>query len=322
MRDYLLRRLYQTVIVLLVVTSLVFIMFRMMPGDPTVMMIDQSLDEVARHQLLVEWGLDAPLYQQYLIYLKNILHLNLGISFYYKRPVWDVIYSTLWNTIVLMGTALSFAIGIGVVLGAYFGWNRGSWSERLGLVMALFLRSTPIFWLGIIILMVFTYWLCLFPTGGMRSIGYSAPNLFWTYFSFDFLHHMFLPFLTALLYFFADPLMVMRTSMLEVRGEDFLEFVESIGIPKAALMRHCARNSLLPVVTFISVMIGFVLGGQVLLETVFAWPGMGREMVLSIDRRDYPVAQASFLIMSIVAILMNFFVDIIYSYLDPRIKYA
>ncbi len=322
MRGYLVRRLYQTIIVLLVVISLVFVLFRMLPGDPTAMMIDQTLDEAAQQRLLVEWGLDAPLYQQYLVYLKNLLHLNLGVSFYYRRPVWDAIHSTLWNTIVLMATAMSIAVGVGIVLGTYLGWKRGSRRERFGLVIALFLRSTPIFWLGIIILMIFTYWLHLFPTGGMRSIGYSASNLFWTYFSVDFLRHMLLPFSTAMLYFLADPLMVMRTSMLEVRGEDFLEFGESIGLSEAALMRHCARNALLPVVTFVAVMVGFVFGGQVLLEVIFAWPGMGREMVLAIDRRDYPVAQASFLIMSTMVILMNFLVDIVYSHLDPRIKYA
>src|SRR4030042_4946460 len=182
MRDYLIRRLYQTIIVLWVVISIIFILFRLLPGDPTAMMIDQSLDEIARQRLLEEWGLDAPLFQQYLIYLKNILRLNLGVSFYFRRPAMDVLYPTLWNTIVLMGTAMAFAVGFGILLGTYLGWKRGSVAERFGLVLALFLRSTPIFWLGILILMIFTYWLHLFPTGGMRSVGYSASSLLGTYF--------------------------------------------------------------------------------------------------------------------------------------------
>jgi peptide/nickel transport system permease protein len=322
MRKYLIRRFFHTIIVLLVVMTILFVLFRMLPGDPTAMMIDQSLDEVARKQLLVEWGLDAPLYQQYLIFLKNLSHLNFGISFFYQKPVWQALYSTLWNTIVLMGTAMSIAVGVGIFLGAYLGWKRGSRRERFGLVIALILRSTPIFWLGIIILMIFSYWIALFPTGGMRSIGYSASNLFWTYFSLDFLFHMFLPFLTATLYFLADPILVMRTSMLEIRGEEFLEFLESIGLPQRSIRMHCTRNALLPVVTFVALMVGFVFGGQVLLEYIFSWPGMGREMLLAIERRDYPVAQGSFIIMSSIVILMNFLVDILYSYLDPRIKYA
>ena len=322
MRDYLIRRFYQTIIVLFVVTSLLFVLFRIMPGDPTAMMIDQVLDEAARQQLLKEWGLDAPLYKQYLVYFKNFIRLDFGMSFHYEQPVWKAIGHTLWNTIVLMGAGISFAVGIGIFLGIYLGWRRGSKRERFGLVIALFIRSTPIFWLGIIILMVFTYWLGLFPTGGMRTVGYPASNLFQVYFSLDFLYHMTLPFFTAMLYFMADPLMIMRTSMLEIRGEDFLGFVESIGLPKIALQLHCARNALLPVVTFVALMAGHVFGGVVLLEIIFGWPGMGREMVLSIERRDYPVAQAAFMIMATIVILANFLVDILISYLDPRIKYA
>jgi len=221
-----------------------------------------------------------------------------------------------------MGTGISMAVGIGVLLGAYLGWRRGSRLERFGLILALILRSMPIFWLGIILLMIFTYWLTLFPTGGMRSTGYASSNLFWTYFSLDFLYHMVLPLLVAALHYLPNPLMVMRTSMLEIRGEDFLQFAESIGLPESALMRHCAKNALLPVVTFVALMAGFALGGQVLLEFIFAWPGMGREMLLAIERRDYPVAQGSFIILSTLVIFMNFLVDILYCYIDPRIKYA
>lgn len=322
MREYFIRRLYQTIIVLFVVTSLLFLLFRIMPGDPTAMMVDQALDESAQQQLLKNWGLDAPLYKQYFIYFKNLLHFDFGLSFYYQKPVLKAIASTIWNTMVLMGTGLSFAIGIGIMLGTYLGWRRGSKRERFGLVLALVIRSTPIFWLGIIILMIFSYWLSLFPSGGMRKVGYSASNLFQIYFSLDFLYHMALPFLTALLYFMADPLMIMRTSMLEIKGEDFLGFLKSTGLSNIALQRHCARNALLPVVTFVAVMSGYIFGGVVLLEVIFGWPGMGREMVLSINRRDYPVAQASFLIMATMVITANFIVDIVIGYLDPRIKYA
>ena len=117
-------------------------------------------------------------------------------------------------------------------------------------------------------------------------------------------------------------MMVMRACMLEVKGEDFLEYLDALGLPERDRMRHCARNAMLPVVTFASIMVGFVFGGQVLLEIVFAWPGIGREMVLAIQRRDYPVAQATFIVMSVMVILMNFVVDLLYSYLDPRIRYA
>ncbi len=322
MNKYLLRRIYQTVLVLLIVVTIVFVLFRLLPGDPTDMMVDQSFDEVTRKRLLAEWGLDAPLHEQYFVFIKNLLWFNFGESFYYRVPAGKAIYLCLWNSIVLMGTAMAMSLSAGFVLGIYLGWRRGSRRERFMLVFAMFLRATPIFWSGIILLMILTYWAALFPTGGMRSLGYSAKNLFWTYFSFDFLYHWFLPFLTATLHFMVDPLMVTRTSMLEVKGEDFLEFGQSLGFSEMALMRHCGRNALLPVVTYTAIMMGFVFGGQVLLEVIFAWPGMGREMVLAIERRDYPVAQASFLIMATVVILMNFVIDLLYGYLDPRIKYG
>jgi len=321
MRKYAIRRFYQTIIVLWVVMSLLFILFRMMPGDPTSMLVDESLDEIARKKLLVEWGLDAPLYVQYFVFLKNLAQFNFGVSFFYRTPVWESLYSPLFNSMVLMGTGLFTAIGLGIVLGAYLGWKRGGKLERFGLIFSLMLRSTPIFWLGIIVLMIFAYWLALFPTGRMRVTGYAADNLLQTYLSLDFLWHMALPLLTAILHFLSDPLLVMRTSMLEVRGEEFLEFLKSIGLPERSLIRHSMKNALLPVVTFIALSVGFVFGGQVLLEVVFAWPGMGREMLLAIERRDYPIAQGSFILMSSMVILMNFVVDLLYGYLDPRIKY-
>lgn len=321
MRKYVIRRFYQTIIVLWVVMTIMFVLFRLLPGDPTSMLINQSLDEVARHKLLVEWGLNAPLYQQYFIFLKNLLHLKFGESFFYRIPVWQAIYLPLCNSIVLMGMGMTLAIGLGILFGAYLGWKRGGKVERFGLVFTLMLRSTPIFWLGIIMLMIFSYGLGLFPTGMMRSIGFFGGTLFSTYFSTDFLWHLALPLLTAMLYFLADPLLVMRTSMLEVRGEEFLEFIESLGIAERSLVRHSMRNALLPVVTFVALSVGFVFGGQVLLEVVFAWPGIGQEMLMAIERRDYPVAQGCFIIMSSMVILMNFIVDLIYGYLDPRIKY-
>jgi peptide/nickel transport system permease protein len=319
---YVIRRLLQTLVVLFAVITIVFVLFRLLPGDPTSMLVDQSLDELARQRLLVEWGLDKSLFVQYLTFLKNIASFNFGLSFYYQAPVWQAIYTAWWNTVVLMGIAMIIAFVAGVVIGAYLGWWRGSTSERVGLATALCLRSMPIFWLGILVLMVFSYWLHLFPTGGMRQVGYHSTSLIGTYLSFDFMLHLALPLLTAALYFVADPMMVMRACMLEVKGEDFLEYLDALGFSERDRMRHCARNAMLPVVTFASIMVGFVFGGQVLLEIVFAWPGIGREMVLAIERRDYPVAQATFIVMSVIVILMNFVVDILYSQLDPRIRYA
>ena len=321
MRAYLTRRIGHTLLVIWVVLSLIFIMFRLLPGDPTSMMVDQNLDEAARQHLLEDWGLTGSLWQQYFAYLINVVQFKFGDSFFYRMPVWQAIGSNWWNTVVLMGAAMVIALFSGVVIGAYLGWRRGSGAERAGVVLALVLRSTPIFWLGILFLMVFAYWLQVFPTGGMRSTGQSSASLLETYLSWDFAFHMVLPLFTASLYYFADPMMVMRTCMLEVKGEDFIDYLEALGLPERRRIWHCGRNAILPVATFTSVMVGFVFGGQVMLETVFSWPGIGREMVLAIERRDYPIAQASFLIIAVVTIAMNFVVDMLYFALDPRIRH-
>ena len=157
MNKYLIRRLYQTVLVLLIVVTIVFVLFRLLPGDPTDMMVDRSFDEVTRQRLLAEWGLDAPLYEQYIVFLKNLFQLNFGESFYYRVPAGTAIYLCLWNSIVLMGTAMAMSLSTGFVLGIYLGWRRGSRRERFTLILAMFLRATPIFWLGIILLMILTF---------------------------------------------------------------------------------------------------------------------------------------------------------------------
>src|SRR5690606_35395629 len=143
-RAFLIRRLVQTLLGLFVVVTLMFVLFRLLPGDPTAMLVDQSLDKLARQRLTVEWGLDRPLFEQYLTFLKNIATLNFGLSFYYRAPVWTSLAAAWWNTAVLMGFAIVIALTVGIVAGAYLGWRRGSNTERTGLVIALLLRSTPI----------------------------------------------------------------------------------------------------------------------------------------------------------------------------------
>jgi peptide/nickel transport system permease protein len=144
------------------------------------------------------------------------------------------------------------------------------------------------------------------------------PQLLWTT---DFLRHLVLPFVCASLYLMPEPLMIMRTSTLEVKGEDFLELLKAKGMSEAGVIRHAARNSLLPVISWTTLMASFAFGGQVLLEVVFSWPGVGREMVMAVSRQDFPVAQATFFLMAFVVIVMNFILDMVYGYLDPRIVY-
>jgi peptide/nickel transport system permease protein len=188
-------------------------------------------------------------------------------------------------------------------------------------MVPLAIRSLPDFLLGILLLMIFTYRLGWFPGGGMR--GYQLQDLPFLQLLVtpDFLRHLFLPFLCATLSLLPEPLLIMRTSTLETRGEEFLELLKAKGHSDLGVLRHAARNSLLPVVSWTSLMVSFAFGGQILIETVFSWPGVGREMVLAVSRLDYPVAQAAFFLMAVVVIVVNFVIDLVYGYLDPRITY-
>jgi peptide/nickel transport system permease protein len=268
-----------------------------------------------------QWGLDRPLFEQYLLYMGNLLQGKLGISIFYKVPVWEVLMPRLVNTLILMGTSMVGAVLLGGVLGAYLGWRRGSGSEKGWVVAILFMRSIPIFWMGILLLMVFTYWLRLFPGGGMHRTGFMADSFLGNYLNVDFLNHLALPFLCSLLYNIGDPLMIMRSSMLEVKGEDFLTLLQAKGLSESSVMRQCARNAILPLATYVGVLAGYAFSGQVLLETVFAWPGLGREIVWAVFKRDYAIVQGSFVLMAFVVVVTNFLVDLSYGFLDPRIVY-
>ena len=322
LRAYILRRLFQMAITLWVLTTLLFFMFRLLPGDPTLMYIDAGLSLEAQAAVREQFGLDKPLWEQYLLYFGNVLRGEFGRSFFYRVPVGDIIGEKLLATVLLMGTSVLIAFLLGAVGGAFLAWKRGSKLELGGLVGALLLRSAPEFWTALMALMIFSYWLGWFPIGGMRTPGQELPTALQKYLSVDFLHHLVLPVLVGAGYSLATPLLVMRNSMLEVVGEDFVEMARAKGLTERQVMfRHAMRNALLPVVTVLTLMIGFSVGGQVLVETIFRWPGMGREIVLSVQRHDYPTAQAAFLVLGVMVIIMNFITDLLYGWLDPRVTY-
>jgi peptide/nickel transport system permease protein len=320
-REYLVRRLGHMLLVLWAVVTLMFFLFRLSPGDPVAILVGAELPVAAQEQLRRDWGLDEPLVVQYVRYLGNLVQGNFGWSFFYSRPVASVMGEPLRNTMILMVPAAVIALLISIPLGALFGWRRGRLLERLGVMLPLGIRALPDFLLGILLLMAFTYGLGLFPVGGMRSPLLQDVPFPWFLFTADFLRHFALPFACATLSLLPEPLMIMRTSTLEVKGEDFLELLRAKGHSQVGLLRHAARNSLLPVVSWASLMGSFAFGGQILIEVVFAWPGIGREMVVAVSRLDYPVAQACFFLMAVVVIVLNFVIDVLYGYLDPRITY-
>ena len=308
-------------LVLWVVLTLMFFLFRLTPADPVAILVGAELPAEAQAQLRREWGLDASLPVQYVRYLGNLVQANLGWSFYYSRPVSEVLGEPLRNTLVLMVPSALVALLVSIPVGAVLGWWRGRLVEKVGVLLPLAIRSLPDFLLGIVLLMIFTYGLGWFPVSGMRSAQYQDLPFATLLVTSDFLRHLFLPFVCATLSLLPEPLLIMRTSTIETRGEEFLDLLKAKGHSELGVLRHAARNSLLPVVSWGSLMVSFAFGGQILIETVFGWPGLGREMVQAVSRLDYPVAQAAFFLMATVVIVVNFVVDLVYGYLDPRITY-
>ena len=322
MPGYIFRRCIQMLFSLAIVATIIFFLFRLMPGDPTAAMVDPSIPREAREALIAQYGLDQNLWVQYKVFFGDLLKLDFGNSFYYKRSVTDILGDKLAATLILMFAAMIFAYGFGIFGGAWMAWRRGSFLESSAITFALVFRSAPTFWVGIIFIYFFSVKLGWFPSSGIRSPGAEANNMFQLFFSWDFVYHLILPAIVASLLFLATPLLIMRNTMLEVLGEDFIEMARAKGLKeKVVLYRHAARNALLPVVTAGALFVGSAVGGQVLLEYVFSWPGLGQEIVLSAQRHDYPLAQGSFIIMAALVMIMNLVADILYAYLDPRISY-
>ena len=317
---YLLRRLLQALLALFIIATLLFFLFRLGLPDPTAALITEGLSLEEREMVRARFGLDRPLFEQYLIYLGNIVQGEFGFSFSYRAPVADIIWERLANTLVLMLSAILIAYAIGVPLGAWLSWRRGSGTDTAGIILGLMFRSAPMFWTGMMAILIFGVSLGWFPTSGMRTLPYEATGFFDKIFTLDFLAHLILPALIVALYYLGSPLLIMRNTMMEVYGEDFIEMARAKGLPERRILyHHAARNALLPVVTQLAVTIGLAAGGQVVVEVVFSWPGLGREILNAVRTSDFPLAQASFLIMAAFVITLNLLVDILYTTLDPRV---
>lgn len=320
--NFFIRRTLQLFVTLWAVATALFMLFRLMPGDPTSYIISPQMSPEVRQRIIESYGLNDPLWEQYIKYIQNLATLELGQSFHSNEPVASILANYLPNTLILMLTAFFIAYMIGVTLGVYTGWYRGTRFEKTAVVTALIGRSIPSFWVGILVLWVFGAGLGVIPMAGMTSMG-SNPSGFWDMvFSVDFLQHLLAPVLVLAFYYMGYPLLIMRNSMLEVLSQDFIELARAKGLTERSIMfRHAARNAMLPVLTAAAIAIGFAIGGSVLIETVFGWPGIGREMIRAVLRRDYPVAQGTFLVLAMSVVIMNFVADLLYGVLDPRVTY-
>lgn len=320
-RRYLLRRLILFFFVIVAVLTIMFGLFKLLPGDPTAIFVDSNFSQEMIERQREAWGLDDPMHVQYVRYMVNMLTFDFGNSFFQNQPVSEIIIEKLSNTLVMIVPAVLLSVVLGAVIGAWLGWRRGGRSEGAGVFILLAMRSTPSFFVGIVALMVFSYWLGWFPPGGMVAIGNWQEGFWNNIFTLDFLHHLFLPMIVLMTREITHPALLLRSTMLEVRGSDFLDILRAKGLPERRIMVHCTRNALLPLVTDVAVMMGFIFQGQVLLEIIFAWPGIGRELVAALNDLDYPVVQAAFFVMALTILLFNLIADLLYGFVDPRVVY-
>ena len=321
MLDYIIRRFIYTLITIFAVATILFVLFRMLPGEPTMQVISPAMDPAVQERMKDAFGLNEPLWKQYLIYMKNLVTLEWGRSFVSAQEVTDILGYRFWNTVLLMAAGMCMTLVLGIGMGIIMAWRRNGPVDLIGTVVGLIFQAAPPFITGLLLLMVLSYRLGLFPTGGMYAPGGRPDGIIDLLTTADFWHRLVLPTLTVGMYYIATPMLIMRDSMLEVLGSDFIELARAKGLKSRVIMlRHAARNALLGVVTIAGIMIGFAIGGQVVVESLFSWPGMGQLMVESAAQHDYPVAQGTFLMLAILVISLNFLTDVLYSYLDPRIK--
>jgi len=323
MRDYIIKRLCITILTLFIVIMINFFLFRVMPANPVDIMLNpmmsgERMSGEAREALIHDLGLDRPLWMQFAKYLQDVLTFNFGYSFLLPRPVITIISERLVNTIVLMLTGNILSILLAVVLGVVAAWKRGTKTDVAFLISALTFSSMPIFWVGGILILIFSVHFDMFPMFGTITIGVHT-NIF--SYIFDYAHHLFLPMITMALANFGGLFLIMRSSLLDVFTEDYILTAKAIGLSNRTIMfKNALNNAMLPLITIVAIRLGFMISGSLLTETVFSWPGLGLTIYQAVNQRDYPVLQGAFLIITILVVLSNFVADIIYGYADPRVR--
>ena len=304
MLPYIIGRVLQAIVSMLVVISIVFVLARL-SGNPIHLLLDvnatpQDVEILTRHL-----GLDRPLPVQYAIYVKNLARGDFGTSILTRRPVVEHIRERLPATVELGVVAMLLSIAIGVPIGVYSAVHRGGVLDGTARVFAVLGQSVPAFWLGLMLILLFGVILGVLPAGGHGGI-----------------QHLVLPAFTLGYFTSAAIMRLTRSSMLEVLGSDYIKFARLKGLhEQVVLWKHGLKNALLPVITFAVMLFVQFLGGAVVTETVFAWPGLGRLILESITTRDYPIVQAGVLVLSALYLTANLCVDVLYSYLNPRIRH-
>lgn len=318
--QFLAGRLVKGVLVLLAIAVLNFLLIRAAPGDPAQVLAGEAgaADAQLLEQLRARFGLDQPFLTQLWIYLKGYLSLDLGFSYRQQQPVLNLIMERLPATLLLTGAAFLVSLVVGTAMGALAARRAGKWSDSLITTLALMFYATPLFWIALMSQIVFALKLGLVPNVGYETIGANYTGLAR---ALDIGQHLVLPALTLGLFFTALYARMMRASMLEVAGADFVKTARAKGVSQPRVWRrHVARNAILPVVTLAGLQAGQLVGGAVLTETVFAWPGIGRLMFDALVQRDYSVLLGVFFVSSAMVVGFNILTDLVYRIADPRIE--
>ncbi|MEM1610798.1 MAG: ABC transporter permease [Sulfolobales archaeon] len=316
-RSFILRRAILYIALFFGVIVVTFILIHLAPGDPTYVLAGEVTDEKFIRSVREKFGLDKPLHEQLLIYIGNVLRGDLGYSYLRSEPVVSLIISRIPATFLLVFSAMAIASALGIFLGVLAASRKGAIDTFISITSIVGI-SIPYFWLGQIMLIAFAVYLGLFPTGGMTSVRGSYEGILYY---IDILYHLFLPATTLAIFNIAYVTKITRGAIINELAQDYITTVRAIGMSeKKILYRYALRGALIPITTFIGFNTGVLLVGAIVTETVFSWPGMGSLLYSSLKLRDYPVMLGIFIYGSLIIIIANFIVDLLYMILDPRTR--
>lgn len=315
---YFIWRISQMCIVVFLVFTFIFLLFNVMSGSYTSLMVGRGLSPEAIQAFEERWGLNQPLHKQYIQYIINIVQLDAGHSLEHRQPVVEFVSDKLFNSFILIAPAVTFAYIIGAGIGLFLGSKSGSATDQYGIIPVIMAGTMPEFFTSILLILIFASYLGIFPSGGIASVEHqlSGESI---YLSPDFAMHYILPFTAVVLRYLFLPVLIMRTNVVQALEEDFFKYHKLTGLTKRLRYKHLARYSILPVITLYPISLSRSIGGLVLIEVVFNWPGIGYWLVRSVVVRDWPVAQFIFILVAIWIVVGNFLVDILYTFIDPRI---
>ncbi|MCS5717396.1 ABC transporter permease [Herbiconiux sp. CPCC 205763] len=314
--SFILRRLGRALFTIWFAVTVTFLLLRLLPGDPALAVASPNMTDDARAALLTQYGLDKPLLVQYGLYLVQLVQGNFGVSFTQSIPVMDVLLQRLPWTLLLTMTALVLTTAIGIPLGVLAASKRGGFLDKLVQVIGVTGQSIFVPSIGVLLLFVFGLTLRWLPIGGAYDTDAYGAAWYGSVAS-----HLVLPAVSLMLIQLGSYVLTMRSTLIDALGEDYVTLAKANGLPyRRILWRHALRNALLPTTTLIGLQLGFLVGGAVLTETVFAYPGIGRGIYEAVTQLDFPVLQGAFLLLAITVVLANMLTDIVYGFLDPRVK--